>query len=513
VSLGCAAKKPVVPKPPDLSGLEQADAAVLQGCYDCLLDARAIYRRIGAGAGRPVVLTRLFETSLLLALRDKELDLDPSEPIAEAQALARELPPDVEADRYLALVDVVPPDDVGVPRKTMTAFRRARATSPLVLKLNDELAWLKTGVLRAPVRDYLDLAVDCAYPNRPSAPGQPARPMRLDVRQPTPGAPPLVAYRTAICVVLNQPVLYRLREDNPRFVEASLFLARFDIAVADQMGPGRAVDRLEEARARFPASPSASYLSGSINQAIGDCDAALAFYDETLALAPAHENALLGRTICLSYLKHPVEAIQTATRMIELQTDNTGEAYYWRAWNRYHAQLLELARTDIESAKRGFGGVETFTLAGEIAYEQNDLDPAEQNLRTARVMASGDTNCEAIWYLALVQTKRQGWLGAARFFEEAMTCYEATSDMNQRMLTSFQARLELEATFRARKIASLEATVKELTSQRYASALNAANYYATGGSIPPAKRLVEIAATDPALAEKVAKLREWLKDK
>jgi tetratricopeptide (TPR) repeat protein len=405
--LGCAAKKPVT-RPLDLSGLDQADAAVLQGCYDCLLDARAIYRRIGAGAGRPVVLTRLFETSLLLTLRHKELALDPSEPFGEAQALANELPPEIEADRYLALVDAVPGDDVGSPHRTIEAFRRARAEAGFVQKVNDELTWLKTGALREPVRDYLDLAVDCAYPTRASAPGQPPRPTRPDVRQPPAGAPPLVAYRTAICLVLNQPVLYRLRDAEPRFVEASLFLARFDVAVAEQMGPGRAVERLEEARARFPASPSATYLSGSINQAIGDCDAALAFYDETIALAPVHENALLGRTICLTFLKRPADAIQTATRMIDLETDNISDAYYWRAWNRHAGQELDLARADIERAKRGSATFQIYTLAGVIEYDQNDLDPSQRDLQRARVMVSGDTNCEAIWYLALVQTKRGG---------------------------------------------------------------------------------------------------------
>jgi hypothetical protein len=94
-----------------------------------------------------------------------------------------------------------------------------------------------------------------------------------------------------------------------------------------------------------------------------------------------------------------------------------------------------------------------------------------------------------------------------------MSCYERVADLNQGMLNGFRARLDLDAVFRARKIAMFEATVKEQTSQRYASALNAANYYATGSNIAPAKRLVEIAATDPALAEKVNKLREWLKDK
>lgn len=510
VGLGCAAKKPA-PKPPDLSGLDHADAQVLQGCYDCLLDARATYRRIGAGPGRPVVLTRLFETSLLLTLRLKELALDPSEMRAEAEAIAKELPSEIEAARYLALVDAVPPDDVGMPHRTIEAFRRARAAAGLLPKIDGELAWLETGALRAPVREYLDLAVDCAYPNRPHAPGQPARAGQL--RRPAEGTPPLIAYRTAICEVLNQNVLTRVREDEPRFLETSLFLARIDVAMADQLGPGHGVERLAEGRARFPASPMANDLSGSLQQAIGDCDAALAFYDETIALAPGHESALLGRTICLTYLNRRDEAIRTATHMIELEVDNIGEAYYWRAWNRHTGQELDLARADVERAKRLNGTDRAYTLAGVIEYDQSDVDPSQQDLQTARAMPGGEMNCTAIWYLGMVQTKRRDWPASARFFEEAMTCYQRAAALNQGLLRGIQARTDLEATYKARRVAALEAASAAATSQGYASALNAANYYATAGNIPSAKRLIEVAAADPTLAEKVNKLKEWLKDK
>ncbi len=49
---------------------------MLQGCYDCLLEARATYARVGVGKARPLVIARLFETDLLITLREKELALD-----------------------------------------------------------------------------------------------------------------------------------------------------------------------------------------------------------------------------------------------------------------------------------------------------------------------------------------------------------------------------------------------------------------------------------------------------
>jgi tetratricopeptide (TPR) repeat protein len=509
LAVGCGAAKPVV-RPPDLSGLDKADALVLEGCYDCLLDARATYRRIGSGAGRPVVLARLFETNILIALRHKELSLDPSEPLSEARDVGRELPPDTDASRYLALADGVPPDDIGTPRKTGAAFRETQQKAGYIGKLDAELAWLRTATLSEPFRKYLDLAADCGYPNRPRPPGTPPPPR---TRQPAAGAPPLIAYRTATCQLPNQPVLFRLREAQPRFAEASLILARIDIVLAEQVGPGLAVPRLEEARTRFPASPAANYLSGSFNQAIGDCEAALAFYEETLAIVPAHEDAQLGRTICLTFLKQTDEAIAAATRMIDLRTDYLGEAYYWRAFNQHVRKEFASARVDIETSKRSGATDKVYTLAGIIKYDQGDLDPALIDLQTARALPQGENNCTAIWYVGMVHAKRQAWALSARQFEDAMGCYARAAGVLTALLRGFETRTDLEAAFKARKIAALQAGLKDANSQLYASAMNAANYYASASNIPAAKRLIEIAAQDASLAEFVNKLKDWLKDK
>ena len=58
--------------------LAAADARILEGCYDCLLAARATYERLAGSKymQRDTMLLRLFETELLLALREKELQLD-----------------------------------------------------------------------------------------------------------------------------------------------------------------------------------------------------------------------------------------------------------------------------------------------------------------------------------------------------------------------------------------------------------------------------------------------------
>ena len=163
-------------------------------------------------------------------------------------------------------------------------------------------------------------------------------------------APPLVAYRAAICDTLSLPALDRVRTLVPEFAEAALFLARPAVRAAVNDGGGRAGELLAEARARFPESPSINYLSGNLSQLTGDCAGALDFYDKTLARRSTHEDALLGRTTCLTFLKRPDEAIAEATHMIDLPTDNWGQAFYWRAWNLHAKKQFPPARADIERA-------------------------------------------------------------------------------------------------------------------------------------------------------------------
>ena len=349
VSLGCASA-PI--KPPDLSELEKADALVLQGCYDCLLEARDIYARVGVAKARPFVVSRLFEAELLITLREKELAIDAAASLARAQALVPELPPSLDAARSLALVAAVPSDDVGTPRRDDVAFRRERGA--FIATVESEIAWLRsaTAELRCPrarvpaghrgpkpappgapviptrlgqtVREYLALSVDCMYPTRPRGAGQPTRPVRR--RRPRP------AHR-------------RSSSTAPRFAAASRSL-RLKRCAPPSRGSSR---RLTSSAARasatrattaVPSRRSSSprpmggfrirrpsrIMRGNINQLVGDCREALRYYEETLKLRPLHENGWLGQTVCLTYLKRTDDAIASATRMVELKLDNTSDA-------------------------------------------------------------------------------------------------------------------------------------------------------------------------------------------
>jgi tetratricopeptide (TPR) repeat protein len=489
-------------KKPDQLALDQADALVRQGCYDCLLEAKTTYARIAVGKARPLVIGRLFEVELLLSLREKELAMDHQPALDRARALASEVPPALEPERYLAIADAVPPDDMGSPRSELTQFRRARAA--FTPRINGEIAWLETAGLGLHFRQYLAHAIDCMDLRRP--PGQ--QPGAWVRRSPAPDSPPLLAYRIGICDFPIRAILDKVRAEEPRFVEVAFFVARLEVNEAARTGKGRPREPLAEAYARFPKSASITYLTGNYNQLSGDCSEALRFYDETLALKPVHELGLLGRTVCLSYLKRTDEAIAAATRMIEVKPFNIDEAYYWRAWNYHLLANLPLARRDIDAAKARATNVRIHTLAGVIEHDQDDLDIAEKDLHEAMRFPGAGLNCTPPWYLGLVEMKRTRWTESGTRFEQAMQCYERSIADSEQSIAALEANPDLDPIFRTRQIVNFRAQIDSDRSQQYAAAFNAANHYARGGQIPKARVLIEVAARDPGLAERVAALRK-----
>jgi tetratricopeptide (TPR) repeat protein len=497
-ALGACASAPL--KKADLAALAIADARELEGCYDCLSDARNTYARIGVGRARPLVVTRLFEIDLLLALREKELAMDPAASFRQAQALAPELAPTVYAARYLDDVAVVLPDDIGTPAADRSEAIRAHAGR--LAGVSGEVEWLAGGPLRAPVGQYLSLALDCSYPFRERQGRKPFKPPST--------APPLVRYRAAICQTPDDAVLTAVRTEVPRFVETSYFLARRAVAMALEQGPGQARALLADVYTRFPASPSVTYLDGNFNQLSGDCRKALVRFDETIALRPTLENGLLGRTECLSSLGRHDAAIAEATHMIEIAA-MPANALYWRAWNWRELNHLEMARADIEAAKhRGFQS-DVYRLAGMIEHDQDDLDPAEKDLQSVLHAAGGFEDCVAHWYLGLVYMKGTRWVDSGAAFVGAYQCYQAAVARDTTRLGQVRARTDLDPDFKASQIAGLEAAVAEDRSQQYAAAYNAANHYARGGDVIKARPLLDVAAEDPALADRVKQLRDIIK--
>jgi tetratricopeptide (TPR) repeat protein len=330
--------------------------------------------------------------------------------------------------------------------------------------------------------------------------------------------PALVAYRAAICRRFAPKTLDRLRAGSPPFTEAAFSLARLEVSNAANSGAGHARQLLLDVQRRFPVSASVSYVSANVNHLAGDCRAAIPFYETTLQLQPLHEDALLGRTMCLSALRRTDEAIAAATHIIELKTDNVSDAYYWLAWNHHLLGQLDPARAAIDHAKalatsRSGPVVETYTLAGIIEEEQHALVEAERDLLRAKVIARPARNCTADWYLGLVRLQDERWLDSAAHFEDAMHCYEGNVADDEMHLRAIQIQQNVDEDFKAQQIAGFEEAIKEDRSQQHASAFNAANQFSHGGNADKAKPLLDFAAEDPALSTLVGQLRNILDGK
>lgn len=487
--------------------LAAADGRVLEGCHACLLEARATYERLAASkySNRDTLSLRLFETSLLLTLREKELGLDWRASAERARELAKQIPTTVDAARLLTISSAVMPDGTGRPgdwpAELRGEWRAFGATVP------GEIAWLGATPLRPVVRDYLALALDCSYEARVLAPVQ-QRGARQ--RRPVlpPDAPPIITYRTGICLSAELPMLEAVIALVPRFHEAAYFAGSAAALLAEDDGGARATPLLAEAYEHFPRAPGVSFMRGWLADAIGECSVAVRHFDTVLAIDAAHEFALLKRTICLSRLHRDTAAIASATTLIDLRTASTQPAYYWRAVSRLRLKDLPAARSDIDSAKALARDANALTLGGIVENEQNDLAIAEGDLREARALPRGDQNCTAAWTLGLVIGKTQRPAEAARTFASAMICYDTKVAAIRFAIEQLLARRSPNPAYRAKRIAALEADSADQRKRYFASAFNAAGQIANAGQLTRALELLDVAARDSTLATPIATLRK-----
>jgi tetratricopeptide (TPR) repeat protein len=485
----CAARVP----PSAKLDLAKADDLVRQGCYACLIDARAIYDR-AAGTQRQSTRMRALEVELLLALREKELSIDATATMARARAVAAELPAAANAAAAVALVEAIPPDFQGSQPSERRPAPFGFGPEGIVEALHSI-----DGVALSPlVRAYLTTSVQCSGAGTSPTPPAAAPPE------------PLLAYRAAICrTAIDADALGALRAEVPRFVEAALFQGRAAMGRFAGSDGSRARAFLEEAYARFPMSSAVTLHLGTVYQATGECRRAQAFFTETLTLRPAHEAARLGRAICRTYLSDFDGGAADATALIDAGAGNRADAYYWRAWIRRHTGQLDLARADIERSRALLFNARVLVLAGMIEHDQKDFDKAIADLSQAHEV--DPTECLAPWYLGLVSYATEHWTEAAKDFASAADCYAGRVESSQKQRAAMVARDDLDPDFRARQIAGFDAAIAEDSAQQSASDLNAALNYGRDGDVANATIYMKRAAADPQRRLAVDELRQVLR--
>jgi tetratricopeptide (TPR) repeat protein len=505
---GCASIPVRAPEFP-AAELARADRLVSEGCYTCLIEARDTLTGLTAGPYRPVVLQRLLEVQWLIVLRHKELAMPATGALAEANRTADELLLEPVARRYRSLVDAVAEDVAGVTERERTAF--VAAHRDMADGIPAETRWLDEGPLGQRFGTYLSLALECAW--KPPSSARPA------VRTTAPPVtirvlgddPPLLRYRRAICDEPDLENLEVVRALAPEFHEAGYYQALSWLQNVQKYGFAKPATTVLEIQPRFPLSPSVLVTAAGIQRSRSLCEEALGLYTQALALRPGHENALLGRTECLSRLQRHDAAIEEATTLIGLGGRNLAAAYYWRAWNQHKLDRLPPARQDIEAGKRALRQPDaTFQLlAGVIEYDQDDLDPATSDLRAAVGFSMGRA-CLAHSYLGLVSVKRKTWAQAAGYFETAVRCYRQDIDEATAELSALERATDVAADFKAARIAQLGRLILEGEKHRREAAINGAKMFVAVGDFTAAVRLGQIAMDDPALSAEVKLLRDYL---
>jgi tetratricopeptide (TPR) repeat protein len=429
-----------------------------RGCYECLSRA---YTTAVAVSDR----SRTFETALLLAARSKELGLPYAEWLQHARAVQ---PPGADWNDYLAIVQALRIDPLADDRDAVLVETiKNRAAAETVAAWRTDLA---AGAGSSLFRAYLELSLICQYVVEDRNVTIAATVQRFhDV--------PLIEYRAGACNAQQAPHLAAVREAVPEFADVDFALGRYALDIPRQPDQDEALRRFTAARAAFPASPAIVASLGALRRDREEWTEALDAYDAALALVPTHRDALLGRAVTLSHLERHEDAIAAATRIIDLGSWFTGEAYYWRAWNEYHLARIEDARTDTDRAKGLMHNASVLVLSGTIEWHEHRLDEAEAELQDALTLDAGQ--CEAAFLLGSVRAERRQWASGALAFELAQRCYDLSVTLRRETIARITAGPGTDQG-KARQIARQERAMVEEAQHREEAAQNAAQLQRRG---------------------------------
>ena len=453
----CAARAPAAAVAPDPATRAQAEvnALIQRGCYHCLEGAYAAASESSA-----------FEAALLLAARSKELGL-PYEPWLErARAV---IPAGPDWSDYLAIVQALRIDPLSEDRDAiLTETLKYRATQQTVAGWRADLG---TGAGSPVLRAYLELSLVCQS--------------IVDDRNVTIAAAvqrfhdvPLIEYRAGLCGPSQAPHLTTVRDADPDFADVDLALGRYALDIPQRPDQDEGLRRLSSARAAFPKSPAIVASLASLHADREEWANALEAYDATLAMVPTHRDALLGRTVTLSHLARYDDAIAGASRILELGSWFTGEAYYWRAWNEYHVSRIDEARADTDKAKGLMHSAPVLVLSGMIEWHERRFDESEAELLDALTLDAGQ--CEAAFLLGGVRAERRQWSSGAAAFELARRCYDLSVTLRRETIARINAGPGSEEG-KARQIARQQRVMSEEAQHRDEAAQNAAQLQKRAG--------------------------------
>jgi tetratricopeptide (TPR) repeat protein len=487
LSIAACAPKVAGPSQQALADLARADTLMRDGCYTCLREAKALYERHSHWQGA-------FDTALLSLIRERELGIRFGRQMTQSDERQEML----QEASGLILGELSGLDPVARasltsshPRPIANDNPIRRALDPLVGK---DLA-----------ATYIALSIDCESPALVDS---------VDVKalMKTYENVPLMQFRLARCAQppITAPLL-ALRKNDPRWNDTLFWEARRAIVGSPTGGIdlSQAIALYAEGRAAFPESLALTMAWANANLSAEEFEPALSGFDDVLGRFPDHRDALIGRVQALSYLMRHTDGVTTATRLIDLGTWHIGDAFYWRAWNRYHLKEYDTAWADVENATKGLSNSRVYMLAGLIAYARTELPIAVQRFDRAYELDS--SACDALWMSGLVSIDQTDLGTAAPKFTKAMTCFiSVTASLRQNRTRVEQAIAKRGTPATARETRQIDRLTRDADNAEEKSAqaaFNAAQCYARTGGKTIALNLVDVAIAHPKMEEKARALK------
>ena len=306
----------------------------------------------------------------------------------------------------------------------------------------------------------------------------------------------LLKFKRATLPPADLRLLEEISEKEPEFFES--FLGQGQLALAGG-ALVTAEKHLLRAEKGVPESPLITILLASVNFGTEEYDRSLAFYEKTLDATPAYKEALLGKAICLSCVGRPAEAIPILEELLTRGPALRGEGLFWLAANLHEIGDNERAAAEIEKAKAVLPVARVFTLAGTIALERGLLHAAEQDLKVAVGLDSGES--EAFFGLGKLYARRSDWLDSALNFMFSGYGFES----EEKKILSKIGQIEESTMPEDRKERLLARKKYQLEKTRLTKAtahFNAAAGYYNAGDLSKALTWAHCAAAHPYFAEK-----------
>ena len=489
---------PKGPSPQLLAEVAKADALQSQGCYNCLKESLAIYEKhLTAKVQPPGLREKAFDSALLISIREKQLGM----PSDDSAAKARQL---VVATRQplLDAYELILGDTTGIDPE-MRAFVTGRDRPP-VEPDNPKRRALDALPPTDLAAKYVALSIDCEQQKLSES-------IDMKALASTYSGSPLLQFRLATCGRPGAPNIATIRENDPRWVDTFYWEGRRELiaSLGNAVDLSKVIGFYAQAREAFPSSLMITMAWANTNLMAEEFESALSGFDDVVKQFPTHRDALSGRMQSLSYLMRNQEGVAAATRLLDLGTWHIPDAYYWRAWNRYHLKEYDIAWADVENAIKGLSNSQVYMLAGLIAYERKELPTAVDRFDTAfKVNARA---CDAVWMSGLVSIDMNELAIAGPKFARSMTCFvSAASGLRQeraQLDMAIQKRGTPPTARDQRNLDRLQRDAETAELKSAQSAFNGSQCYARTGNKGLALNLIDVAIAHPGMSEKAIALK------